>query len=152
MQEVGIILPVSPVRNIPVREPACACRAVQFPTVLSSDFSASDAVAKRTDRLPSSPLGNPVASTSLRQHDVPMGRWATRGSAMKNESMRSECACACHSELTVRPVWSELILEVTASRERLGADADYDTVISDLRNLGYEITMEELTIVWDPSD
>ncbi|MCZ2344100.1 MAG: hypothetical protein LC104_20245 [Bacteroidales bacterium] len=71
---------------------------------------------------------------------------------MKKAFARTDCACAGHSELDDRPVWSELILEVAASRERLGGEADYDTVISDLRNLGYEITMEELTIAWDPSD
>ena len=46
----------------------------------------------------------------------------------------------------------ELRAKVADARRRLGSDADYDTVISDLRNQGVDASMEEVTTIWDPSD
>lgn len=71
---------------------------------------------------------------------------------MNNDSTKAACDWdrqPCEDGQPVRP---ELIDQVNQARHRLGKEADYDTVISELRNRGIEVTMEEVTMCWDPSD
>ena len=41
---------------------------------------------------------------------------------------------------------------VMESRARLGEEADVDTVISDLRNRGVQVSMEQVQYCWDKCD
>ena len=41
---------------------------------------------------------------------------------------------------------------VMESRGRLGDEADLDTVISDLRNRGVQVSMEQVQLCWDKTE
>lgn len=76
-------------------------------------------------------------------------------SETKTDTTKAACEWdrqPCADGQPAKPNHPGLREKVADARRRLGSDADYDTVISDLRNQGIDASMEEVTTIWDPSD